>query len=187
MSYQRLAKLGDLRRHSRGLLGNHGAAAVELGLIAPILIVLLLGIVSFGTFVNETEALASATRIGAQYARDSTTCQAGIQVLSTPPVSAACTTGIQNAMQNSIPFSPALTFPASFTLTCECESTGSPSTYKTIACSQSCFTNPPAAGYTGPNRVFITASANKASVRLFAIPGITIPAALSEATTIRIQ
>jgi len=165
-----------------------GSATVEFALVAPFLILLALGIADFSTLFNDYQALAAATRIGAEYARNSTTCQSGINTVASPPtVSAACITGIQDAIANSIYFSPAPTFPASFgTLRCECESTSPPSANPPPCAGpanfDSCFANPPAGG-TGPNRVFITVSANQSFAPLTPWPAVT----LQTITELRIQ
>jgi len=153
-----------------------GAVAVEVGVLAPLLVILAIGIVDFGNLLNNDQALAAAARIGAEYARNSPICQAGIQVLNTPPVNAACTTGIQNAMTNSMNYGVgALTFPASFPLTCECDDATS------IACTSSCA----AAARPAPNRLFITVSASQSFTPMIAWPGM--PSAINGGTEIRLQ
>ena len=164
------------KRAGGRFLGADGAVAVEFAILAPILAILAVGIGDFGALMNGSEALAAATRIGAQYARDNPTCQAGIQVLNTPPVSTACRDGIRGAMQNSMSFNPALTFPANFTLTCECDDGTA------IACgNNSCAT----LGRPAPNRMFITVSASQAFTPLITWPGM--PAVLNGGTELRLQ
>ena len=117
------------------------------------------GIVDFGLLTTKAAALAGATRIGGEYAR----------------LHPADTTAIQNAMQNSMSFTPPLTFQASFAQACECDDRTS------IACTDSCL----ASGRPGPNRVFIRISANQASSPLVPWPGI--PGTLTATTEIRLQ
>jgi Flp pilus assembly protein TadG len=93
--------------------------------VAPVILVITAGIVDFGLLATKAAALAGATRIGGEYAR----------------LHPADTAGIQNAMQNSMSFTPPLTFPASFPQACECDD----QTF--IACTDSC----PAGGRAGPN------------------------------------
>ena len=104
-------------------LGDDGGVAVELGLLASFFLVpLLLGIIQYGLYFNATQSLAAATRVGAEYARDSTTCQdsrTGISILSNS-VGQFCQTGIQYAIQASMNFSPALPAPT-VALTCQCD------------------------------------------------------------------
>lgn len=123
------------------------------------ILVITAGTVDLGFLSTQMAALAGTTRIGAEYGR----------------LHPGDTTGIENVMQNSMVFSPALTFPASFPQSCECDDRTS------IACSESCAT----AGRPGPNRVFIRISANQAVVPLLPWPGF--PATLTSATEIRLQ
>ena len=166
-----------VRWHRRDLLGDDGSVAVELGLLASFFLVpLLLGIIQYGLYFNATQSLAAATRVGAEYARDSTTCQSGIQILLSPPVSAACNTGIQTAIKNSMNYpSGALTFPASFPLTCQCDD------QTAITCGNSCA----AASRPAPNRVFVTISATQTFTPFVAL--WTVPMTINGVTDIRIQ
>jgi hypothetical protein len=85
-------------RCTRGSFGCDGSVAAEFALVAPVILVITAGIVDFGLLTTKAAALAGATRIGGEYAR----------------LHPTDTTGIQNAMQNSMSFTPPLTFPASF-------------------------------------------------------------------------
>jgi Flp pilus assembly protein TadG len=159
-------------------LGDAGSVAVELGLLGGLFLVpLMLGIIQYGIYFNATQALAAATRTGAEYARNSATCKAGIQVLQSPPVSGACTTGIQNTITNSMNYpSGALTFPATFPLTCQCDDGTA------ITCgNNSCAT----AGRPAPNRVFITISASQTFTPFVTL--WTVPSTINGVTDIRIQ
>jgi hypothetical protein len=133
--------------------------AAEFALVAPAIILIAAGIADFGMLATKSAALAGTTRIGAEYAR-------------LRPVDAA---GIQNSMQSSMDFMPALAFPASFPQSCECND-GMP-----IACAESCA----AADRPGPNRVFIRISASQAFTPLVPWPGI--PTTLSATTEVRLQ
>jgi len=123
------------------------------------ILVITVGIVDLGFLATKITALAGATRVGVEYGRRYP----------------ADTTGIENAMQNSMSFNPPLTFPASFLESCECDDRTS------IACTESCAT----AGRRGPNRVFIRISANQAAAPL--LPWPVFPATLTSATEIRLQ
>jgi Flp pilus assembly protein TadG len=147
------------RRCSRGDLRCDGSMAAEFALVAPIIILIAAGIADFGMLTTNSTALKATTRIGAEYAR----------------LHPADTEGIQNSMQSSMTFAPALSFPTSFAETCECNDTTS------IACTESCA----AAGRPGPNRVFITISASQPFTPLVPWPGI--PGILTAATQIRLQ
>lgn len=146
-------------RYIRASFGGVGSVAAEFALVAPMIFMITAGIVDFGLLTTKTAALAGATRIGAEYAR----------------LYPADTTGIQNVMQNSMSFSPPLTFPASFSQSCECDDQTS------IACTESCAK----VGRRGPNRVFIRISANQATAPFLSWPGL--PAALASAMEIRLQ
>ena len=62
-------------RAQRRLRDDDGAAAVEFGLIAPILVLLVFGIMSFGILFAQTLSLNNAARQGARYgAVGSRTC-----------------------------------------------------------------------------------------------------------------
>jgi Flp pilus assembly protein TadG len=155
---------GQLKRisgqRSREVLGEDGSVAVELGLIATLVLVpLLIVILDFGMLFNDMQVIAVTTRIGAEYARQRPTD----------------TAGIKNAMQNSMVFSPALTFPASFTQTCQCDDGTS------ITCGSSCAT----AGRPAPNRVYLTISASQTYTPFVSFPGI--PTTLNGVTDVRIQ
>ena len=78
-------------------------------------------------------------------------------------------------MQSAMNFVPPLSFPASFSRSCECDD-GTP-----ITCSESCATH----GRASPNRVFISIRASQAFTPLVPWPGI--PATLTAATEVRLQ
>jgi Flp pilus assembly protein TadG len=54
------------RRVAARLLGERGAAAVEFALVAPVLILLLLGIMEFSKVYNSQSTLSAAAREGAR-------------------------------------------------------------------------------------------------------------------------
>lgn len=123
------------------------------------ILVITVGTVDLGFLSTQMDALAGATRIGAEYGK----------------LHPGDTTGIENLMQNSMSFNPPLTFPANFPQSCECDD------QTPIACTESCAT----AGRPGPNRVFLTITANQGVVPLLPWPGF--PATLTAATEIRLQ
>ena len=114
--------------------------------MAPILVLIATGIADFGMLATKSAGLAATARIGAEYAR-------------TYPDD---TSGIQHAMQSAMSFGPALTFPASFPRSCECNDE------TPINCSESCAT----LGRPGPNRMFIRITANQPFTPLVPWPGI---------------
>jgi Flp pilus assembly protein TadG len=82
-----------------------GSVAAEFALVAPTLILIAAGVADFGMLTSNSTTLTATTHIGAEYAR----------------LHPADTEGIQNAMQSSMSFTPALSFPASFLRSCECD------------------------------------------------------------------
>src|SRR5947209_5841297 len=112
-----------------GLLHRGGSAAVEFAITLPLLVAVATGFVDFGMLAAKTDAVAGATRIGAEYALNGPTCKSGshaIQLLNSPPVDPTCISAIQSSITSSMTFSPALTFPASFPVTCYCNDTPTP-------------------------------------------------------------
>jgi Flp pilus assembly protein TadG len=170
--------------HGRGWrhLGSAGSVAVELALTAPILVTLAVGIADLGNLFNFSQALEAATRIGAEYALRGSSCQQDWGPATAP--GGACTSDIQSAVTNSLAFSPALAT-RTVELACECASTATPSTYMATPCGTSCFTSPPAGGYTGPNRVFIKVGATQPFSEM--IPWPVMPTTLAAVTTVRVQ
>jgi len=136
-----------------------GSVAAEFALVAPLVILIAAGTADFGMLAARSAALVATTRIGAEFAR-------------AHPLD---TGGIQSSMRSAMSFSPALSFPASFTHTCECDD-GTP-----IACSQSCAT----LGRASPNRMFISITASQAFTPLVPWPGV--PATLTSTTQVRLQ
>jgi Flp pilus assembly protein TadG len=142
-----------------GCRNDSGSVAAEFALMAPIIVLIAAGIADFGMFATRSVRLVAAARIGAEYAR-------------TYPNDPS---GIQNAMQSAMSSAPALTFPASFPWSCECDD-------KTpIACSNSCAT----VSRPGPNRVFIRITANQRFTPLVPWPGI--PTTLTATMEVRLQ
>ena len=155
-----------VRRTGRSFLCSDGTALVEFALAAPILVTLVLGIADFGMLAAKNAALEGATRVGAEYARNNSTCQADI-------AGSSCITGIKSAMQSSGSFSPALTFPSDPSASCECDDGSS------IACGTTC-----AVGKT-PNRVLVTVTASQTYTPILPWPGI--PTSLTASTELRIE
>jgi TadE-like protein len=158
-----IGMIKDRRRRRRGwhlrAANNYGSVAAEFALVTPMMILITAGIADFGMLATKSMGMAATTRIGAQYAR----------------VHPLDTSGIQSSMQSAMNFAPALTFPASFPLSCECRDE------TPIACSESCAT----VGRPGPNRVFIGISAAQAFTPVVPWPGI--PRTLTATTKVRLQ
>ena len=136
-----------------------GSVAAEFAVLAPIILLVTAAIADFGSLAKQSAALAGATRIGAEYAR----------------FHSADTTGIKDAMQNSMNFSPPLSFPVSFPQSCECDD------QTAIACTESCA----AVARPGSHRVFMRITASQAAAPLVSWP--RLPQTLSSTTAIRLQ
>ena len=94
-----------MRISRRGLLrvsrDERGATAVEFGLIAPVLLLILAGIVDFGITLNNYLELTDAVRVGAR--------QFAIAGSTTTPMSSA-TTALKAAAANLTPGSITITY-----------------------------------------------------------------------------
>jgi hypothetical protein len=169
-------------------LGTSGAVAVELAMVTPVMVTLVLGGVDFGNLFVSGQSIAAATRVGAEFARNSPTCQnsaTGIQILPNPLIGGACIAGIQTAMQSSRNFSPALTFPDGVRLECYCDSDNQ--RCSNAAWMPANFSCADPAVNRGQNQIFIrvTARQNPIPAPLFPWPGF--PVQLNGATTLQIQ
>ena len=157
------------RRHSTA-----GAAAIELALLAPILMLLVLGAVELGRAINHKMQLASAARAGAAYALlstfDATTDLSGV-------LSGNCSTSGLPAIQvtmcsaTNLTSSAVTAIPTRF---CECDGTGG-----TLAtCTDAC---------TGTLRDYITVTVTETFSTVISYPGIETPIALTESLTVRVD
>jgi Flp pilus assembly protein TadG len=171
-------------RRGRKSVGIDGSVAVELGLTAPILVILTVGIVDLGNWFNFNQALNAATRIGAEYARGGVSCQPTGGWGGATAVPANCTTDVQRAVTRSMAFVPALNAPT-VSLDVYCRSPGTPDTYVQTMPGNSCYTNPPAAGSTGPNRVFVTVGATQPFSPMISWP--FMPKRLAAVAQVRVQ
>jgi hypothetical protein len=153
-------------RTRRNCLGVAGSVAVEFAFAAPILGMLLVGTADFGMLTARSAALAGATRAGAEYARNSSTCRADITGTS-------CIAGIKSVMQNAVTSGPIPTFPSTFSPRCECDDGSS------ISCGTTC------APSKAPNRMSIAVTATQAFTPIVPWPGV--PSSLSKSTEIRVQ
>ena len=84
---------------------NRGGALVEFALAAPLLLLLLAGVLDYGRALTKATAIANAARIAAQYG-------------SSSPASAVDTTGIRAAAIDSAPGFSGLTVTS--LQTCQC-------------------------------------------------------------------
>jgi Flp pilus assembly protein TadG len=106
------------RSRSRGFLGIDGAAAVELAITAPLLVVLVLGVADYGFLMGSSASLEGATRAGAEVAKvQPSVTAAQLTTLNlfpsgaTPAVTSVCTC-VDNSAVATCPPGP-LTTPCS--------------------------------------------------------------------------
>jgi hypothetical protein len=171
-----------------GFRDTAGAVAAELAMVAPFLALLIIGVIDFGAYMNAAQQVAAATRVGAEYARDSTTCQntqTGIDPINAL-IKPDCLTGnaqtgavgIEATMTNSGNFGSAMEFTnmsgcgsaGSSCVTCECG-----------GASATCGNPPPCSN----QQVFVTVSASLQITPILNWPGF--PSTASGSTQIRIQ
>jgi Flp pilus assembly protein TadG len=66
-----------MRRKARPGKGEEGAAAVEFAIVAPLLLLLVFGLIEFGLWLSQYEVMASAAREGARVAAVRGSCTTG--------------------------------------------------------------------------------------------------------------
>lgn len=72
--------MGPSRRASpRPWRSKRGVAAVEMAVVAPVLILILMACIDFGRAISQSIQLTNAVRVGAQYAVTSANAQAMIE------------------------------------------------------------------------------------------------------------
>ena len=136
-----------------------GAASVELALVAPILIVLFMGVWDFGRALSESARMESAAHAGALYGAQSTAY-------------AANTSGItQSARDDADDTAGALNITAD--QYCQCPSGA------TVACNSDC-------GAEGQPRMFVQVQVTEPFTTWFPYPFVTNPMTLSGQTTLRV-
>jgi Flp pilus assembly protein TadG len=152
-------KSGPGSLHS--LFDENGTAAIEFGIVATFLSLLVLGMVDFGMGYWEKIQVGNAARAGAQYAIFNGWNSSGISTAVTSATSLA-----------SISASPA---PAQ---SCGCPSASSGITAAT--CGSSCTGG-------GNAGTYVTVSASASYSSIFTYPGLANPLTLTASTTVRIQ
>lgn len=86
--------------------GERGAAAVELALVMPLLLLVLFAIIDFGRMLNAQITLTEASREGARsgaYSKPLTDVQARVQVASSGLDTTQLTTALTTACPNTTP------------------------------------------------------------------------------------
>lgn len=94
----KLTQLAVASRWCRNVLGVNGAAAVELAIAAPVLILLALGAADYGVLMGDADSLESAARAGAEVAKANPSVTASTLTSlglfpsgATPTVTSVCT------------------------------------------------------------------------------------------------
>ncbi len=154
----RMSKL--IARLSRRNDWRAGNAAVEFALLAPALILLLLGIIDYGTGVYQSMQVQNAAEVGAEYA-----IKNGFNATA---ISSAVTSATNLQGISATP-SPAQS--------CGC---ASGSTVSTATCGSTC----PSGAAAG---VYVTVSAQSTYSTLIPYPGIPNSFTFSSASMVRIQ
>lgn len=134
-----------------------GTTAVEFALIAPVLVLLTIGVVDLGMAIHAAMRLAESTRIGAQYALGDIDD----------------TAGIQNAVLYATNLPPAEVTPTVSARFCECDSVGA-------TCGTVC-----ASGFDASEYITVTAEMTFESILSY--PWLDTPVILTQSTTIRIN
>jgi Flp pilus assembly protein TadG len=139
------------------LRDSRGTAAVEFGFIAPVAVVLLIGVVDLGLVANTMMQLRAAARAGAQYAVENPTD----------------TDGIEQAVLNSgaLPSGGVTVTPA---VTCECKNGTA------ITCGSPCADG-------NPQRVLVSVAVTRNFVPLIPFTGFGVEAPVSGSATFRVQ
>jgi Flp pilus assembly protein TadG len=151
--------IGSLRR--RGKARNAGAAAVELAITAPLLVVLVLGVADYGQLVNSAASVVGATRAGAEVAK------------ANPSVTAAQLTAL-NLFPSGV--TPTVSAPI-----CTCVDNTS------VSCPGAGAGNP--CGANADTRVlkYLPVSATRSFSPLVAWSSFTFPSSLCASTAVRLQ
>ena len=143
------------------LRSTRGAAAIELALLAPILLLFLVAVVDFGLWIREQMLLTSAARAGAQF------------VLQDPETNATDKDGIASAVTGASGLDAAkiTIVPKVF---CECAN----GTAK--VCTDLCGSDQP--------RKYVAVTVTEGQFKtLFPYPGIPDPISISGTTTVRLE
>jgi Flp pilus assembly protein TadG len=150
-----------MRAHDwRGIAANAGSAAIEFAIIAPVLLILLAGLVEIGFATREAMQVQDAAEAGAGYAIRNGWNSAAI---SAAVVNATGATGVTA--------SPA---PAQF---CGCPGAAG---ITTVLCNATC------TGGTTPGS-YVRVSASIAHIAILGNLGLPIPATLTGHATVRLQ
>ena len=143
--------------HGRRRVG--GIALVEFALVAPLLLLMLAGVLDYGMALRTAASVAAAARAGAQYG-------------SSSPGNAADTAGIQAAAVNAAPDVTNLSVTSS--KSCQCSGGGG-----AISCSGSCVG--------GKMMIYVQVRAQAATSAIFNYSGLGFSGSTSTQASMRAQ
>ncbi len=158
-----------------GKTGNTGIAAMEFGLLVPVLVVIFLGIVDFSVAYHDQLQLSSALASAADYAFTQGQTESG----------ATLTTDVTNFVRTVSPI-PLSAVSATYNnggsaTSCYCVS-GSPSTYTQTTCGAACTDG---SGSTAGK--YISISASFSFTPLFPLQTVVFGNSYSQSVTVRLQ
>jgi Flp pilus assembly protein TadG len=148
----------DAAQRAVGSPREGGAVLVEFALSAPLLLILLAGVLNYGFALVKATAVANAARIGAQFG-------------SSSPSQTTNTSGIQTAAVNSAPNFSGLTVTSA--QVCKC-SNGS-----AVSCSGTCSS--------GKVRMYVQVNISASSSALFPYPGVPYTGSIAAQAMMRAQ
>jgi Flp pilus assembly protein TadG len=135
-----------------------GTGLVEFALVAPLLLVLLAGVLDYGRAIGKSAALANAARVGAQYG-----CASSAR--------AADSAGIQAAAVNSAPDFTGISVASA--RSCQCPGGG------TVSCSGNCGA--------GKMLMYVQVTVTAASSAVFSYPALPFTGNVGAQATMRVQ
>ena len=150
--------IGNLKKRIRNFIAaTRGNALLELGFAAPIIAIVLTGLLDIGSMAYDTMSLQNAARVGAQYGMKHPTDTAGI----TQAVTSATGLKADNLTVTTNNF-------------CECGDGSS------VTCGGVCADS-------GPNRGFVSVAVQQSYKPLLPYPGLEGQIALSGQSVFRVQ
>jgi len=155
---------------ARRALGKEaGQSLLELGLITPLLLLLLIGVIEFGRFAYVGILVGNAARAGAAYG-----AQSLAQSADTSGIQTAADNDFQNNGQN------VNTLTVNSSTACGCDSSGTPTTEACVGTGAGLCT-------TGHWVVMVSVQAEGTYASLFKFPGIPASVTLNRTCTLRVN
>lgn len=147
--------MSGLSHHGRG---QAGIALVEFALVAPLLLLLLAGVLDYGMALRTASSVAAAARAGAQYG-------------SSSPLNVSDAAGIRAAAVNAAPDVPNLSVTSA--AACQCSGGGA------VSCTGSCSGN--------PMLVYVQVTAQTTASTIFKYSGLGFTGKISIRASMRAQ